>query len=490
MIHMFKGSIPEEVLSIARSLENSGYEAYLVGGCTRDLLCGQKPKDWDITTNAVPTQIQNVFPDSFYENTFGTVGVKVATDDDSLKIVEVTPYRVEGKYSNKRHPDEVRFSTHITDDLHRRDFTINAIAFRPATNEFIDLFEGRKDIAEKRLRAVGDASRRFDEDALRILRAIRLSAELDFAIDLETMTAITTHAAGLSAISKERIRDEFLKMINSKRPMPAIFVAQRLGVLKYIVPEIEGGIGCAQNQAHSFDVFEHLLRTLQCAADNGWSESVRIAALLHDVGKPATRRWSEEKGDWTFYGHEVVGARIAEKICTDLHLPKHQGEIIVKLVRWHMFFSDPDQISLSAVRRIITNVGKEHIWDLLNLRVCDRIGTGRPKAHPFRLRKYISMVEEALRDPISVGQLKIDGTQVTSVLGAAGPRVGWILHALLEEVLDEPEKNTGEYLIERARVFALLNDDELRTRGTQGKEKKDAAEAAEIQKLREKYHVS
>lgn len=279
-------------------------------------------------------------------------------------------------------------------------------------------------------------------------------------------------------------------MINSKRPMPAIFVAQRLGVLKYIVPEIEGGIGCAQNQAHSFDVFEHLLRTLQCAADNGWSESVRIAALLHDVGKPATRRWSEEKGDWTFYGHEVVGARIAEKICTDLHLPKHQGEIIVKLVRWHMFFSDPDQISLSAVRRIITNVGKEHIWDLLNLRVCDRIGTGRPKAHPFRLRKYISMVEEALRDPISVGQLKIDGTQVTSVLGAAGPRVGWILHALLEEVLDEPEKNTGEYLIERARVFALLNDDELRTRGTQGKEKKDAAEAAEIQKLREKYHVS
>lgn len=483
-------TIPTVVMDVAQSLEDAGYQAYLIGGCVRDLLVGKTPKDWDITTDAHPDAIQTLFSETFYENEYGTVGVVTSSDEPTLKVVEVTPFRTEGEYSNARHPDNVSFSARIEDDLHRRDFTINAIAYRPKDGSIIDLFEGEADIKSRRLRAVGTAEKRFSEDALRMLRAVRLSAELDFAIELETMTAISTHAHLLEKISRERIRDEFLKLINSDRPLPALYVADRLGLLSYIIPELQEGIGCAQNQAHSFDVFEHLLRTLQCAADNKWSETLRIAALLHDIGKPASRRWSEEKKDWTFYGHEVIGARMVSDIAEHLRLPKHQTEVIEKLVRWHMFFSDPDQITLSAVRRVITNVGTEHIWDLLNLRVCDRIGTGRPKAHPFRLRKYISMVEEALRDPISVTQLKVDGRDIIAIVGAPGPRVGWILHALLEEVLDDPLLNKAEILTERAKEMNALSDAELSVRGQSGREKRDAAEAEEIKKLRDKHHVS
>lgn len=483
-------TIPSVVSDVAEMLERNGHEAYLVGGCVRDLLVGKTPKDWDITTSATPESIQNLFVETFYENAYGTVGVVTSSEDSTLKVIEVTPYRTEGEYTNARHPDSVSFSPHIEDDLHRRDFTVNAIAYRPKDGSIIDLFQGRDDILARRIRAVGTPEKRFSEDALRMLRAIRLSAELDFAIELETMTAISMHAHLLGKISRERVRDEFLKLVNSDRPLPALYVAERLGLLQFMVPELREGIGCAQNQAHSFDVFEHLLRTLQCAADNKWSETVRLAALFHDIGKPASRRWSEEKKDWTFYGHEVIGARMVSAIALDLRLPKHQTEVIEKLVRWHMFFSDPDQITLSAVRRIIANVGTEHIWDLLNLRVCDRIGTGRPKAHPFRLRKYISMVEEALRDPISVTQLKIDGKDVSAIVGAPGPRVGWILHALLEEVLDDPTLNTEEILATRAREMNALSDNDLQLRGKSGREKRDAAEAEEIKKLRDKHHVS
>jgi poly(A) polymerase/tRNA nucleotidyltransferase (CCA-adding enzyme) len=485
-----RDKIPAEVRAVADRLEEHNFPAFLVGGCVRDLLIGKTPKDWDITTSATPDIIQKLFDETFYENDYGTVGVVTLSTEPSLKVVEVTPFRTESTYSNARHPDSVSFAPNIEHDLHRRDFTVNAIAYRVKDGSIIDLFGGREDLTAKRLTAVGTAEKRFSEDALRMLRAVRLSAELDFAIELETMSAISMHAHLLESISKERIRDEFLKMINSDRPLSALYVSERLGMLKYIIPELLDGIGSMQNQAHSFDVFEHLLRTLQCAADNKWSETLRIAALLHDIGKPASRRWSDDKKDWTFYGHEVIGARMATKICSDLRLPKQQSENIERLVRWHMFFSDPDQISLSAVRRVITNVGVEHIWDLLNLRVCDRIGTGRPKAHPFRLRKYISMVEEALRDPISVTQLKVNGKDIISVVGTPGPRVGWILHALLEEVLDNPAHNTHETLMQSARALQSLSDHELKERGRSGREKRDTAEAAEILKLREKHHVS
>lgn len=485
-----KHKVPAEVLAVCAGLHEAGYEAYLVGGCVRDLVMNRTPKDWDITTNATPEQIQRVFPDSFYENIFGTVGVKTRSEDPRLQVVEVTPYRIEGKYSDARRPDDVRFSDTLEDDLERRDFTVNAIAYDPMSEVLIDKHGGQEDLQRKVLRTVGEPSERFGEDALRMLRAIRFAAELDFALDSETITGIAANASQLGKISRERVRDELIKVLMSPRPMQALYMAQKMGLMPFIIPELDDALGVDQNQAHSYDVFEHLLRSLQHAADKDWPLDIRVAALLHDIGKPASRRWSDEKKDWTFHGHEVVGAKMAKKILAHLRFPKETSENVINLIRWHMFFSDPDQVTLSAVRRIITNVGKEHIEELLNLRICDRIGTGRPKEQPFRLRKYMAMVDQAMRDPISVGMLKIDGKRLMELGMPAGPRMGWTLHALLEEVLEDPAKNTADYMEKRAGELAQLSDEELRAFGEAGKGAKEEAEEAEIKKLQEKHHVS
>lgn len=483
-------SVPAEIVRLCDTINAKGHEAYLIGGCVRDLLIGREPKDWDITTNATPEEIQAMFDETFYENKYGTVGVVTDSIDPRLKVIEITPYRVEGEYSNARHPDDVRFSDNLSDDLKRRDFTINAIAYDPISKTLVDEHGGQEDLKRRVIAAVGNADERFREDALRTLRAIRLSAELDFAIEGKTATAIATDAAQLEKISRERVRDELSRILMSPRPMQALYVAQKLGILKYIMPDLDASIGIAQNQAHSYDVFEHLLRSLQHAADKNWDLEIRIAALLHDIGKPASRRWSDEKKDWTFYGHDVIGAKMGKRILQDL---KFSNEIIVNvtsLIRWHMFFSDPDQVTLSAVRRIIANVGKDHINDLLNLRICDRIGTGRPKEQPFRLRKYMSMVDEAMRDPVTVGMLKIDGRNIMEIGEKAGPRIGWILHALLEEVLDDPTKNTEEYLGSRTREMMKIDDADLRKMGEKGKERREEEDEAAIEELRKKHHVA
>ncbi|MEN9561594.1 MAG: hypothetical protein RIQ56_867 [Candidatus Parcubacteria bacterium] len=482
--------VPKEAMTACETLRKSGYEAYLIGGCVRDLLLGRTPKDWDITTNATPEQIQSLFEETFYENTFGTVGVVTTSEDPTLKVIEVTPYRVESDYSDARRPDEVRFSDSLSDDLKRRDFTVNAIAYDPIGNSIIDEHGGQEDLKRRVIATVGDANERFREDALRTLRAVRIAAELDFAIDASTTEGIVKNASQLGKISKERIRDELIRILLSQRPMQALYVSEKMGILKYIIPELQESIGIEQNQAHSFDVFEHLLRSLQHAADKNWPLSVRIAALLHDIGKPATRRWSDDKKDWTFHGHEVVGAKMAKNILRDLKFPLETIDIVVRLIRWHMFFSDPDTVTLSAVRRIIANVGTENIKDLLDLRICDRIGTGRPKEQPFRLRKYMSMVDEAMRDPISVAMLKIDGSKLIEMGERPGPRIGWILHALLEEVLDDPSKNSETSLSDKVRELQQLPDTELRELGEKAKDRKEDEEAAAVDELRKKHHVS
>lgn len=483
--------IPPEVRSVLDALERAGHEAYIVGGCVRDLLLGRKPKDWDITTNATPEDIQKLFEETYYTNEFGTVGVvQASVEDGSLKVVEVTPYRLEGRYSDSRRPDEVLFSQRLEDDLKRRDFTINAMAYTPSKGNLVDLYDGIKDIEARVVRAVGEPRERFEEDALRLLRAVRIAAELSFAIEGNTLAAIGETADKLQLISKERIQAEFVRIINSPKPMDALVLAQKLGLLKHIAPEIEEGIGIEQNQAHKYDVFEHNVRALQHAADKNWPFSVRIAALYHDVGKPRTRRRDEAKRDWTFHGHDVVGAKMTRKALETLKFSRETVEGTANLVRWHMFFSDPEKITLSAVRRIIRNVGPEHIEELINLRICDRIGTGRPKEQPFRLRKYQAMIDEALRDPISVGMLKIDGKRLMEVTRETpGPKLGWTLHALLEEVLDDPAKNTAEYLEKRAGELIKLPEDELRRLGEEGKEKKTSAEEAEIKDIHKKHFV-
>jgi tRNA nucleotidyltransferase (CCA-adding enzyme) len=481
--------VPGEIAEISRKLRNAHHEAYLVGGCVRDLLLGLEPRDWDLTTNATPEQIQAVFPDSFYENNYGTVGVKTGSADVRTQIVEITPYRTESEYSDKRRPDTVSFGTSLLDDLARRDFTINALALDDK-GHIVDPYDGQKDIKDKVVRAVGNPVERFNEDALRMLRAVRLVAELGFGIDGTTAEAINKNSDNLSHISRERVRDELMRILASKRPMDALVLAQRLDILKHISPELIRGIGIDQNQAHSYDVFEHLMRTMQHAADKDWNLDIRLAGLFHDVSKPETRSWSEDKKDWTFHGHEVVGSRVTKKALEDLRFPKETIDKVVKLVRWHMFFSDPDQITLSAVRRIIRNVGEENIWDLLNLRICDRIGTGRPKEQPFRFRKYKAMVEQALRDPISVGMLKIDGTRIMEVLHVnPGPKIGWTLNALLEEVLEDPTKNTEEYLKSRSQQLLNLEENALKALGEEGKKRREAAEEEEVRQIMEKHHV-
>jgi len=486
-----KFKIPEEVSHVTETLKRAGFEAYLVGGCVRDLFMKRKPKDWDVTTNAVPEEIIPLFPKTFYENEYGTVGVvNEDASQETLKIIEITPYRIEGVYSDHRRPDSVKFSKNIQDDLKRRDFTMNAVAYDAETGEIVDPFSGVADLAKGVIKTVGEPKKRFFEDGLRMLRAVRFHVELDFLLDPETEKSILENKDILKEISRERIRDEFVKIIMSPRPMNGLFLLKKLGLLMYIIPELEKAIGVEQNKAHSFDVWTHILKTVQHSADRGYPLHVRLGALLHDVSKPATRRWDDEAKQWTFYGHEVVGSRVTREILENLKFSRETINDVVNLVRWHMFFSDTEKISLSAVRRLIANVGEKKVWDLIDMRGCDRIGTGRPKEVPYRLRKYKAMIEEVMRDPISVSMLKINGKKIMEILNIPpGPKVGQILDALLEEVLEDPSLNKEEYLTEKTVKLSKMSDRELEELSNKGRLKKEKEEEKKLREIRLKHHV-
>jgi poly(A) polymerase/tRNA nucleotidyltransferase (CCA-adding enzyme) len=489
--------VPKEVMMVIAVLQDASYEAYLVGGCVRDLVMGVKPKDYDVTTNATPEQIIALFPKTFYENSYGTVGVVTCGEDigttcsdETVKIVEVTPYRLESGYSDNRHPDTVTWSKNLNDDLGRRDFTVNAIAYNPVTHEIVDPYNGRKDIENRSIRAVGEAGIRFNEDALRLMRAIRFMSQLDFDIEAVTRESIDKNAALLKNISHERVRDEFCKLLMTDFPMRGLLVMKDLGILEYVIPELLRGVGVSQNQAHSFDVWEHNLRTLQHAADKKWPLHVRLSAIFHDISKPETRRFSSEKHDYTFYGHDVVGGRVTREIMERLKFSKELIDKVSMFVRWHMFFSDTEQITLSAVRRLITNVGKDNIWDLIDLRICDRIGTGRPKEEPYRLRMYESMVEQALKDPITLKMLKTDGKRIMDVTQETpGQKIGYVLHALFDEVLENPDKNTSDYLDKRAQELIHLSVDELKVLGEAGKTEMSEKNKEMVKEIRKQFKV-
>jgi tRNA nucleotidyltransferase (CCA-adding enzyme) len=485
--------IPSYVTHVTETLEKAGFEAFLVGGCVRDLLINRTPKDWDITTNATPEQMIPLFEKTVYENTFGTVTVIHETVSGETYQIEVTPYRIDADYSDSRHPDEVHFSKNIEDDLKRRDFTINAIAYSPHKGQLIDCYKGQDDIKDKVIRAVDDPSLRFQEDALRMLRAVRFSAQLGFAISYDTMSAIIENSHLLKNISQERIRDEFTKIIMSTDPVMGVGLLSKLGLFKYMIPELEEGIGCEQKGEHIYDVWEHLLHALGHAGEKDWPLEIRLAALFHDIGKPRTRRWdptkASGKGKYTFYGHEVIGARMAKVIMERLKYPKKVAELVVKLVRNHMFFSDTEQITLSAVRRVIQKVGKDHIWELMEIRECDRVGMKKKEA-PYRLRKYHAMIDEVLRDPISVAALAIDGEVLIKELEMKpSRRMGWILHALLEEVLEDPKRNNLEYLKERALELDKLEEKDLLALGEKAKELKEKLDEEEIAQMHAKHGI-
>jgi len=455
--------IPKPVFEIFEKFLSAGYEIYLVGGGVRDLLLGKQVHDCDFTTNAHPEVIQTLLPDSFYDNVFGTVGTKVGNEK-----YEITTYRTEQGYTDRRHPDKVTWGTSLEEDLKRRELTINAMAIGQSKQltanslqqtaisykqsaiskqlELIDLFDGQSDLKNKIIRAVGNSKERFGEDALRMIRAVRFSSQLGFTIEPETFSAIQGNARLLNHISKERIKDELFKILASDFPSEGINFLLTSGLLQFTIPELIKGYGLSQAKHHIYDVWTHSLSSLKhCPSKN---PLVRLATLLHDVGKPTTAQGKGEQR--TFYNHEVVGASLARNIARRLKFSKKEEEELVTLVRWHQFSVDERQTD-SAIRRFIRNVGKENLADMLDLRVGDRLGGGA-KETSWRLEKFKKRLEEVQIQPFSVIDLKIDGNDVMEILGIPpGPRVGQVLNQIFEEVVEKKIENERERLLKKLK---------------------------------------
>lgn len=493
--------VPKPVTNIINALNEADFEAFLVGGCVRDLMLERPPKDWDITTNATPEETMKLFPESFYENDFGTVGVKVprflatTPEDKEYDIIEITTYRIESEYTDKRRPKEVLFTKSLEEDLARRDFTINAIAYGPKneTWQLIDPYHGKEDIEKKIIRTVGRPEERFNEDALRLMRTVRFFAELrdpketrathNWRIEPETFAALQKLSSHLAAISQERIRDELAKIILSESPSEGIALLNEARLLSFVLPELEEGIGVTQNLHHIYTVWEHNLRALATCPSK--KLSVRLAALLHDVGKPRTKKGDGYRS--TFYNHDHVGARMTEKMLTRLRFSKNIVKKATLLVDNHLFYYNVDEVTEASVRRLIKRVGLESMGDLMAVRIGDRLGSGVPKAKPYKLRHLEYMIEKVSRDPISVKMLALKGTDLMETVHIpAGPKIGAILDVLLAEVIEHPEKNARETLLKRAEELAAHDLEKLRTLA---KERIEEKREEENQKIKQRHWV-
>lgn len=527
---MYPGAIlplRTESLFIAFILQQAGYECFIVGGAVRDTIRftllpedqrGALPTmDYDFATNAKPEEIQALFPESFYENTYGTVSItteqlpqqpsmqwqilplpqleqsekqriidlatasklhsslsapseKKLTQASTEKF-EITTYRSKELYDNHRAPSSMSWGETIEEDVQRRDFTINAIALRisqetlenifaPAAQPLPPLYplvidrdvflydseKGLPDLAAGIIRTVGNPHKRFEEDALRLLRALRFSVQLDMQIEANTWDAVNQLSHLIEHVSWERIRDEFLKMLASPQPKRAIELLDRTGLLLHILPELLEGKAVVQGGHHTTDVWTHSLDAL--AACPSPDPIVRLATLIHDIGKPATFRYIS--GQPTFYNHEIVGARMAKTICQRLRLSKLDSNRIFILVRHHMFHYQPHNTD-AAIRRFMRKVGLEHIDDILDVREGDRLGSGARKTS-WRLEEMKQRMVEQLNQPFAITDLAINGHDLMSELGLQpGPQLGTLLKQLFEIVLEEPEKNTKEQLLALAQ---------------------------------------
>jgi tRNA nucleotidyltransferase (CCA-adding enzyme) len=490
---MIELTLPPPVLFVLHQLQSNGFEAYIVGGAVRDVMMQRSVNDWDFTTNAKPEEIQPLFAGSFYDNAYGTVMVpteallvqmttkrwrvnhEIKKDSTwNKQVIDITTYRQEHGYSDRRRPDKVEWGKNIEDDLSRRDFTINAIAVRvgaaevgykpqqiPALNglltyaqrgeelaipvELVDPYDGKNDLEKKLIRAVGDAQARFGEDALRMMRAIRFGAQLGFGIEIHTQEAISLQARLLDHVSWERKRDELLKTLASDFPADGILLMAATGLLKYVIPELLSLQGIKQGGHHIYDVWRHSIESLRSCPST--DPIVRLATLLHDLGKQRTVKYEGPRGV-TFYGHEVVGARIAENIGRRLRLSNKDLDRLYILVRWHMFAYD-SQMTDAAIRRFINRVKLENINDMMLLRVGDRKGGGS-KATSWRLRELQQRIGEQLYEPMSIKDLKVNGNDVMEVLKIKpGPIVGQILNLLFEEVMEDTSKNDRDYQLKR-----------------------------------------
>jgi putative nucleotidyltransferase with HDIG domain len=400
-------SIPADVEKVVDRLLDAGHDAYVVGGSVRDALRGVDPHDWDVTTDAKPEQIRKVFPRSLYNNRFGTVVVRAGEHE-----IEVTTYRVEAEYSDHRRPDTVAFTASLQEDLARRDFTMNAMAWRPprggTPGELIDPFGGRADLDARRLRAVGEADERFREDALRMLRAVRFAALLDLRIEPTTFDAIRRNAALTASLSGERIQQELTKMLRAERPSVALQMLSDSGVLAVICPELEECKLTPQEKAAAENVFEHLLATVDATPANDLV--LRLAGLFHDIGKPETF------SDGHFHQHEFVGEAKARAILRRWKFDKETVNEVTHLIRNHMFWYQTDW-SGSAVRRFIRKIGLETIPALFALRRADNIGSGAKSPRMYALDALWRRVQEEIdaANAFSLRDLLVDGNDLKAL---------------------------------------------------------------------------
>jgi tRNA nucleotidyltransferase/poly(A) polymerase len=438
--------VPRDVERVVATLTEAGHAAYVVGGCVRDAIRGVDPQDWDVATDATPDEIQKLFKKSLYTNRFGTVIVRSGEHE-----VEVTTYRTEADYSDHRRPDQVAFTDSLHLDLSRRDFTMNAMAWRPGKNgtpgELVDPFGGQRDLESRVLRAVGEPEDRFREDALRMLRAVRFATLLDMRIDEPTVAAIRRNAHLAATLSGERINQEMIKILGAPRPSIAFRMLSDVGLLEVLCPELEESKKTPQDKVAALDVFEHSLATLDATPPGDLV--LRLAGLFHDIGKPETF------ADGHFHQHEFVGEFKARQILRRWKFDRETVAEVTHLIRNHMFWYETHWTD-SAVRRFIRKIGLDYIPALFALRRADNIGSGARSPRMYALEALWQRVQEqiAAANAFSPRDLKIDGNDVMRELGIPpGPEVGRILNALFERVLDEPALNTREKLIELAKAM-------------------------------------
>ncbi|MBM4420363.1 MAG: HD domain-containing protein [Chloroflexi bacterium] len=439
--------VPHDVAGLVARLHEAGHEAFVVGGCVRDALRGVEPGDWDIATSAKPEAIQTLFRRSLYTNRFGTVVVQTGDRE-----VEVTTYRVESDYADHRRPATVAFTESLEADLSRRDFTMNAMAWRPSADggELVDPFGGRADLERRVLRAVGDPGERFAEDALRMLRAVRFATTFGLEIDPPTARAIGAHAGLAAKLSGERIQQELRKILAVPTPSTGFRMLADLGLLRVICPELEDCKQVPQEKALALDVFEHSLITL----DNTPKDDLvlRLAGLLHDVGKPDTFDGGH------FFHHDVVGAAKARNILRRWKFSKDEVAQVSHLIRHHMFWYESEWTG-AAVRRFIRKVGLESVDALFALRRADNAGSNRfaSAGRMVSLEELWQRVEEEVHSAsaFSMSDLAISGHDVMNVLGVPqGPGVGRVMKELFERVLDDPDLNEREQLLALGRDIA------------------------------------
>lgn len=434
--------LPKSVKEILEKFDKAGYEIYIVGGAVRDTLMGRITHDWDFTTNATPEEILKLTPGGLYNNLFGTVFTD--NPDDPERPHEITTFRTEEGYSDSRHPDKISWGKTLNEDLARRDFTINSLAF-DKNLDVVDLYRGQEDIKNKLIRAVGDPDIRFSEDALRMMRAVRIAAELGFTIEEKTFEAIKKNAPLINKIAKERVKDELFKLLSSPNPYEGIVNFKDSGLMQEILPELMKCFGVEQKSPgrhHIYDVGTHLLMSLKnCKSVD---PVTRFATLIHDVGKPQTYK-KLPTGVITFYNHEMVSTKIAENIADRLKFSNKERDKFVRLIRWHQFSVDENQTD-SAIRRFLKNVGLENVEDMLSLRVGDRLGGGARETS-WRLEEFKKRLIEVQKQPFTVADLKISGYDVMKELGIKpGPEVGKILNDLFEKVENKEIENEKEAL--------------------------------------------